>query len=107
MKNFIEVMGVNEKFNYAININSICRFYPIDTDDKDFIKTLYDDKKINQLSSLVSEDALKSINDTRNSIEKANCIIELNILNTLNDEAHIVYTTNTYDEIKMKIENAQ
>ena len=104
MKNFIEVMGVDEKSIYAININNICRFYPVGTNDKDFVKAFYNDEKINLLSSIVSEDVQKTINDTRNSIEKANCIIELN---TSNDEDRIVYTIDTYFDIKMKIENAQ
>ena len=104
MKNFIEVISVDEKSTYAININNICRFYAVGTDDKDFVKALYEDEKINLLSSIVSEDIRKSMNDTKNSLEKANCIIELN---TSNENDRIVYTIDTYLDIKMKIENAQ
>ena len=100
MKNFIEVISVDKKSIYAININNICRFYPVSIDDKDFVKAFYDNEKINLLSSIVSEDVQKTINDTRNSIEKANCIIELN---TSNDEDYTVYTINTYNEITLKV----
>ena len=104
MKNFIEVMSVDEKSIHAININNICRFYSVDIDDKDFVKAFYENEKINLLSSIVGEDIQKSINDTKNSLIKANSIIELNT--SYNDD-HIVYTINTYDEIKKKIEDAQ
>lgn len=91
MKNFIEVDGVEEDSVYAININHISKFYPVRESDKDVVNDF-------------SKDSKEKMNNMIEDINKANCIIELNILNK---EDALVFTTNTYNEIVMKIENVQ
>lgn len=104
MKNFIEVDGVEEDSVYAININHISKFYPVRESDRDTVNEIYNNDKVDLLMSLVNDDAQEKMNNMIEDINKANCIIELNILNK---EDALVFTTNTYNEIVCKIENAQ
>lgn len=107
MKNFIEVDGVEEDSVYAININHISKFYPVRESDKDVVNDFSKDSKMKALMIFADDDSKEKMNNMIEDINKANCIIELNILNILNKEDALVFTTNTYNEIVMKIENAQ
>lgn len=105
MKNFIEVNGVEENSKYLVNINNIAKVYPINDDDKEVIDSVYKDDKWNMLLEFIGDDKTKDkLNQTLDEIAKAKTVIVL--LNVGEKSDGNVYTTETFDEIKVKIENA-
>lgn len=105
MKNFIEVNGVEEGSKYLVNINNIAKVYPINDDDKKVIDSVYKDDKWNMLLEFIGDDDIKSkLDQTLDNITKAKTVIVL--VNVGEKSDGNTYTTETFDEIKVKIENA-
>ena len=106
MKNFIEVNGVEEGSKYLVNINNISKVYPINDEDKKILNGVFKDDKWDLLMEFISDDETKSkLNDMTNNMVNANTII---ILTTgSNDKSdNNIFALETFDEIKVKIENA-
>lgn len=105
MKNFIEVNGVEENSKYLVNINNIAKVYPINDDDKEVIDSVYKDDKWNMLLEFIGNDEIKGkLNQTLDEISKAKTVIVL--VNVGEKSDGNVYTIETFDEIKVKLENA-
>lgn len=103
MKNFIEVNGVEEGSIYAINVNHISKFYPIEKADKNFVEDYFNSKGLSSLMIFADDDMKKRMNDRKEDLMKSNCIIEMV---AIDKESNVVCTTDTYEEVKIKIFNA-
>ena len=106
MKNFIEVNGVEENSKYLVNINNIAKVYPINDGDKKILDSVYKDDKWNMLLEFIGDDETKSkLNDMSNNMLNANTVIILTS-NSSDKSDNSIFAIETFDEIKVKIENA-
>ena len=106
MKNFIEVNGVEECSKYLVNINNIAKVYPVNNGDKKILDSVFKDDKWDMLMEFISDDATKSkLNDMTNNMLNANTIIILTC-NGADKSDNNIFALDTFDEIKVKIENA-
>lgn len=106
MKNFIEVNGVEENSKYLVNINNIAKVYPINDGDKKILDSVFKDDKWDLLMEFIGDDETKSkLNDMSNNMLNANTVIILT--NNSSDKSdNNIFALETFDEIKVKIENA-
>ena len=105
MKNFIEVNGVEENSKYLVNINNIAKVYPINDGDKKVIDSIFKDDKWDLLMEFIGDNETKSkLDQTLDEISKAKTVIVL--VNVGEKSDGNIYTIETFDEIKVKIENA-
>ena len=106
MKNFIEVNGVEEDSKYLVNINNIAKVYPINNKDKKVIDRIFKDDKWSVLMEFLDDEETKSkLNDMSNNMLNANAVIVLTC-NGSDKSDNSIFALDTYDEIKIKIENA-
>lgn len=104
MKNFIEVHSMDDDVR-LININTICEVCNITEENKETIETILDDPAISFMYTIAGAEARSELSKLTNSMQNGSCMITLTIKNS-SGKPKMIFTKETYDEIKILIENA-